>query len=183
MENQDKKSTEAAKSGLLRDAISQARLDEAQNIDGELDLRSSELARLEILKAGLQPVFDEIPADEDRFELALVPSSPARLWIDMISYVEMDSDGEFYRFVRNERRGRKVLVETSDAGVIKGRITEYVARQIVARERQLAGFADLPHSAPRRKRRLRVGLVISAFVIGVLTGVVGLFAIGWLITQ
>ena len=183
MEKQDKKSGEAAKSGLLRDAISQARLDEAQNIDGEIDLRSSELARLEILKAGLQKVFDEIPADEDRFELALVPSVPARLWIDMFSFVEMDSDGEFYRFVRNERNGRKVLVETSDVGVIKGRITEYVARQIVARERQLAGFADVPVPAGRRKRRLRVRLVISAFIIGVLTGIVGLFAVGWMITH
>ena len=183
MEKQKKTSTEAAKSGVLREAISQARIDEAQDIDRELDLRSSELARLEILEAGLESVFTEIPSHEDRFELTLVPSTPARLWIDMFSYVEMDAEAEFYRLVRNERTGRKVLVETSDVGVVRGRITEYVAQQIVARERQLAGFAEGSGPARRRRGRLRIGLVVSAFIIGVLTGVVGLFAVGWMITH
>lgn len=185
MEKPDNEKREAASSGSLREAIGQARLEEAQAIDAALDARSTELARLEILKGALEKTFDDIPAGDDRFCLTLVPSQPARLWIDMFSYVDMDADGERYRFVRNERDGRRVLAETGDPGVIKGRITEYIARQIVARERQLAGLAETPRQARRRprRRRLRVGLVVSAFLIGILTGVVGLFAIGWLITQ
>lgn len=183
MEKPDETARTVADSGSLSQAMRQARLEEARAIDGEVDLRSTELARLEILKASLEKVFEELPPGEDRFVLALVPSTPARLWIDMFSYAEMDADADLYRFVRNERSGRNVLVETRDAGVIRGRITEYMARQIVARERELAGLRDLPKTARRRPRRLRVGLVISAFVIGVLTGVVGLFALGWLITQ
>lgn len=177
-ENQER---EAARSSSLREAISDARLEEAQAIDAALDLRSTELARLDLLKNSLEPVFEDIPPAEDRFELALVPSTPARLWIDMLAFVEFDPEGELYRLVRNERRGRRVLAETADAGVIRARVTDYVARQIVARERELAGIADM---APRpRKQRSRVGLVLSAFLVGILTGVVGLFAIGWLITQ
>lgn len=183
MEQAEDKKHDAAPSGTLREAISEARLEEAQNIDLTMDLRSTELARLEILKTSLEGIFDDIPAGDDRFELALVPSTPARLWIDMFTFVELDSEGELYRFVRNERSGRKVLVESRDSGVVRGRITEYVARQIVARERELSGMSDMPPLSRKRPRRLRIGLVMSAFVIGVLTGVVGLFAIGWLITN
>ena len=181
MEKPVKESRDLAQSGSLREAVSQARLEEAQTIDSELDLRSSEMARLEILKSALEKIFEEIPGDDERFELALVPSTPARLWIDMFSYVEMDAECERYRLVRNQREGRRVLVDSNDIGVIKGRITEYVARQIVARERQLAGFSDLPPLGARR--RGRVWRLIAAFAIGLLTGVVGLFALGWLLTQ
>lgn len=174
---------EAAKSSSLRGAISDARLKEAQDIDAALDLRGTELARLEVLKTSLEPVFKDIPPDEDRFELALAPSTPARLWIDMFAFVEFDPEAELYRLARNERSGRRVLAETGDASVIRGRVTEYVARQIVVRERELSGLADMPDGPRRRPRRARLGLVVSAFVIGLLTGAVGLFAVGWLITQ
>ena len=181
MEKPVKGSRDLAQSGSLREAVSQARLEEAQNIDSELDLRSSELARLEILKSALEKIFEEVPANDDRFDLALVPSTPARLWIDMFSYVEMDSESQRYRLVRNQREGRRVLVDTSDIGVIKGRITEYLARQIVARERQLAGFSDLPPLGARRRGGL--WRLIAAFVIGIVAGAVGLFALGWFLTQ
>jgi hypothetical protein len=183
MEQPEDNKRDATKSSSLRDAISQARLDEAQHIDTALDLRSAELTRLEILKSSLEGVFDDIPESDERFELALVPSTPARLWIDMFTFVELDPEGELYRFIRNERSGRRILVESHDAGVIRGRITEYIARQIVARERELSGLSEMVPFVGRRPRRQGVSIVIAAFVIGVLTGVVGLFAFGWLITQ
>lgn len=182
MDKQKNTPRDAAPSSSLREAISEARLEEAQEIDGTIDLRGSELARLEILKNALQKVFDEVPSREDRFELVLMPSTPARLWIDMLSYVEMDADCEVYRFVRNERSGRHVAVESRDAGVLKGRITEYMARQIVARERQLSGLVDMPPER-RQRRRMRPGLVFLSFLIGILTGAAGLLALGWAITQ
>lgn len=183
MEKPDDMKREAASSGSLREAVSQARLDEAQEIEKGLDQRSTELARLEILQASLKSVFDDIPAGDSRFELALMPSSPARLWIDMFTFVEVGADGELYRLVRNQRSGRKVLVESRDVGVMRGRITEYVARQIVARERELYGLEDMAPFPGMRPRRLRVGLVLAAFIIGILTGVAGLFAVGWSLTQ
>ncbi len=183
MDKPVKEPRDPAQSGSLREAVSQARLEEAQSIDRELDLRSSELARLEILKSALDKVFDEVPADDDRFDLALVPSTPARLWVDMFTYVEMDSECERYRLIRNQREGRRVLVDTSDIGVIKGRVTEYLARQIVARERQLAGYADLPPLVGGRRRRSGLWRLIGVFVIGLLAGAGGLFGLGWLLTQ
>lgn len=174
---------EPAQARSLREAISLARIREAEEMDASVDRRSTELARLEVLHAAVEPVFDDIPPHEDRFALALVPSTPARLWIDMFTYVAMDSSGEVYRLVRNESGGRKVLVESGDVGVMAGRITEYVAREIVAIERQLSGRTEPPLGRRRGRGRLRIGLIISAFIIGVLTGVAGLFALGWMITQ
>ncbi|RME99551.1 MAG: hypothetical protein D6773_12735 [Alphaproteobacteria bacterium] len=172
---------EPAQGSSLRAAISKARIEAAEDIDGTIDLRSAEFARLDLLKTALEDLFLEIPPDEDRFELALMPSNPARLWIDMLSYVEMDADCEAYRFVRNERAGRRVIVESHDIGVLRGRIAEYIARQMVARERQLSGLADLP---PERRRRRRSGWgYLLAFLLGAIAGAVALFAFGWFITQ
>ena len=71
-----------APSRSLRDAIQKARLEEAEQLDRSADTRDGEIARLELLKAELETVFAELPSQDDRFNLALVPSRPARLWID-----------------------------------------------------------------------------------------------------
>lgn len=181
MEKSDDRIREATESQTLRDAIRQARVTEAEKIDAELDSRSAELARLEILRGDLDRLFEEIPGEDDRFELALVPTAPARLWIDMFTYVAMDSAAESYRLVRNDRDGRRVLFESGDVGEMRSRIADYIARKIVERERISSGLADLPRSASARKQRSSAGLVFMAFLFGILTGVAGLMALGWLL--
>ncbi|MEC9368667.1 MAG: hypothetical protein VX871_08240 [Pseudomonadota bacterium] len=183
MEKSDDKLREVVESQTLRDAIRQARVAEAEQIDGALDTRSAELARLEILRGDLQSLFEELPEGDDRFELALVPTTPARLWIDMFTYVAMDPAGENYRLVRNHHKGRRILLETGDAGLLRRRITDHVAQQIVLRERQLNGLAELPDASPRARRKSGAAPVFWAFVIGLLTGVAGLLALGWMLTR
>ncbi|MGH6833866.1 MAG: hypothetical protein ACRECM_12770, partial [Methyloceanibacter sp.] len=63
-----------AASRSLREAIRQARIEEAERLDLSADQRDGEIARLELLMAELEAVFDELPAHDDRFNLALVPS-------------------------------------------------------------------------------------------------------------
>lgn len=181
MKKSDKKLDQPATATSLREAIHLARVQEAEELDKSVDRRSTEMARLEVLHAAVEHVFDDIPIEDDRFALALVPSKPARLWIDIMTYVAMDNSGEIYRMIRNEGTGRKVLVESDDVGVMAGRITEYVAREIVARERDTSGFGyDRVLTKPKRRGR---GWVIAlAFLIGILTGVAGLLAVGWQIT-
>ena len=182
MKKADKRLDEPATATSLREAIHLARIQEAEDIDQSVGRRSTEMARLEVLHATVEHVFDDIPIEDDRFALTLVPSKPARLWIDIITYIAMDNSGEVYRMIRNEGTGRIVMVETEDVGIMAGRITEYVAREIVTRERAALGFIyDRPRG--RRQRHGRKGRIVLAFIIGLLTGVAGLLALGWQITQ
>lgn len=186
MESSQSRQRESATSRSLREAIRQERMREAFAIDDQAERRSNELARLEVLKASLETVYDEIPEGDDRFELALAQSTPARLWIDMFTHVAMDPASHVYRLVRNARQGHRVLAETRDVTEMAERVMEYIAQQVVARERELEGLAEYERrEAPSqgRRRGSRVGLAIAAFLIGLLTGVVGLFALGYLLTM
>lgn len=182
MKKTDNKFNEPAAATSLREAIHLARIQEAEDLDRSVDRRSTEMARLEVLHAAVEHVFRDIPMADDRFALTLVPSKPARLWIDMMSYIAMDASGEIYRMIRNEGAGRIVLVETGDVGVMAGRITEYVALAIVARERAASGYF---YERPRGLHRNRgvKGRIILGFIIGLLTGVAALLALGWRISQ
>ena len=96
----------------------------------------------------------------------------------------MDSPARTYRLIWNGGAGRRVLAETEDVAEMKGHVLDYVAGQIVARERQILGLAD--HQAPRgsasgRSRRA-VGAIVWAFAIGLLTGAFCLLALAYLVT-
>src|SRR4029450_11757527 len=79
-----------AASRSLREAIRKARVQEAERLHCSADRRDGEIARLELLKAELEAVFTELPHQDDRFNLVLVPSRPARLWIDLFTYAAVD---------------------------------------------------------------------------------------------
>lgn len=177
MKKSAKNSDQPATAKSLREAIHLARIQEAEEIDKTVDRRSTEMARLEVLHAAVEHVFEDIPIEDDRFSLALVPSRPARLWIDIMTYVAMDNAAEIYRMIHNEGTGRRVLVETDDVGVMAGRITEYVAREMVAREREASGFS-YDRIITRHQGRGRAGVAIAAFVIGLLAGAAAFHFVG-----
>ena len=166
-----------AASRSLREAIRKARLDEAERLDLSADHRDGEIARLELLKSELETVFAELPHD-DRFNLTLVPSRPARLWIDLFTYAAIDDASGAYLFVRNSESGRRTLFSATNVADIADRITRYMAHEIVRRERIEAALVE-----PGRMARLgaelapsgaAMGVVIAAFAIGILTGAAGL---------
>src|SRR5262249_62370148 len=90
----------------LHDAARKARVEEAYQLDETADRHDSEIARLELLKAELEAVFARGPANDDRFALMLVPSRPARLWIDLFTYGAVDQTSRAYLFLRNSGGGR-----------------------------------------------------------------------------
>lgn len=184
MEQNVKAIARPAASRSLREAIRKARLDEAERLDVTADLRDGEIARLELLKAELETVFADIPNQDDRFNLALVPSRPARLWIDLFTYVAVDDSSAGYLFIRNSENGRRTLFSSTNVADMADRITSHMAREIVRRERLESALLE-PGPGQKivletEKRGPGMGVVLAAFVVGLLTGGAALFAAVWL---
>ena len=187
MDDTVKRIARPAASRSLHEAVRRARVEEAYRLDETADRRDSEIARLELLKAELEAVFAEVPANDERFTLMLVPSRPARLWIDLFTYAAIDDTSGAYLFVRNSESGRRTLFSSAYVGDMADRIMSYMAREIVRRERQEAALLE-----PLRREEVTApqaaqtgagtGIVIAAFVIGLLTGAAGLLAAAWLTT-
>jgi hypothetical protein len=173
-----------AASRSLREAVRKARLDEAEQLDRTADTRDGEIARLELLEAELETVFSELPSHDDRFNLALVPSRPARLWIDLFTYAAIDEGSGAYLFVRNSENGRRTLFSSANVAEMADRVTSYMAREIVRRERIEGALVDAARNGlfegEGRSSGSSTAVVVAAFVIGLLTGAVGLFAAVWL---
>jgi hypothetical protein len=184
MEDNVKMIARPAANRSLREAIRNARLEEAEQLDATADTRDGEIARLELLRAELETVFAELPQNDDRFNLVLAPSRPARLWIDLFTYVAMDDTSGAYLFIRNSESGRRTLFSANTVAEIADRVTTYMAQEIVRRERMEAALLE---TAPRQKAVIAskssgpgTGVVLAAFIIGVITGAAGLFAAAWL---
>ena len=123
----------------LRDAIREVRTAEAERSDVVVELRDAERARLEMLAEELRSVFNEVPAEDEQFIFTVAAGTPPRLWIDMTSFVVLARDRRTYRFLKDTRLGRTVIVETAKLEDVADTITHYVAERIVERERALEG--------------------------------------------
>ena len=100
----------------LTDAIRRVRTAEAERSDVVVELRDAEKARLDLLAEELKSVFDDVPEDNDTFLFNVAPGTPPRLWIDMTAFVAMGRDRRTYRFLKDTRIGRTVILETAKAG-------------------------------------------------------------------
>lgn len=122
----------------LRDALREARLNEADRSDVVIALRAAEVTRLDLLKDDLEDVFAAIPEGTDLLECAILPGDPPRMWIDVLAYVVMGPDKRTYRFLKETRNSRQVLLETPDISAMSEAVTRYVAHRLLQRERALA---------------------------------------------
>jgi hypothetical protein len=134
----------------LREALRLARIEAAERSDVVIDLRQAELARLEILRDALAPVFADVPPEIDLFDVGLVPGERPRLFVDMVAFIEMGRDRKVYRFLRDGRHGRTVAAESEQTGPIVEAVTAYVARRLIERERLLVDDESFerPPAAP-----------------------------------
>ena len=193
----------------LRDTIRKVRTAEAERSDVVVELRDAERARLELLAEELRSVFNEVPPDDDQFIFAVAPGTPPRLWIDMTSFVVMGRDRRSYRFLKDTRLGRTVILETAKLDDMADTVTEYVAERIIERERALEGdwlMKRVMHDegkrrgVPREAREAReavvaaavqprprltidprlLGWLVAAFLGGILIGAAVLFAYAWI---
>ena len=123
----------------LKDALRKVRTAETERSDVVVELRDAERARLELLADELRGVFAEVPADDEQFIFTVAAGTPPRLWIDMTAFVVMGRDRRTYRFLKDTRLGRSIIVETAKLDDIADTITQYVAERIIERERAIEG--------------------------------------------
>ena len=189
----------------LTDAIRRVRTAEAERSDVVVELRDAERARLEMLADELKGVFADVPVENEQFLFTVAPGLPPRLWIDMTAFVAMGTDRRTYRFLKDTRLGRTIILETANMSDMADTVTHYVAERIIERERAIEGdwlikrilreeggrreeakkaaeavtvaAAGVP--APRFDKR-NLGWVIAALLGGILIGVVGLLAYAWM---
>ncbi|MCB1487743.1 MAG: hypothetical protein KDJ88_09820 [Bauldia sp.] len=188
----------------LQSAIRRVRTAEAERSDVVVELRDAERARLDMLADELKGVFAEVPEDNDTFLFSISGGTPARLWIDMTSFVVLGRDRRTYRFLKDTRLGRTVIIESTDLDEVADCVTDYVAERIIERERAIEGDWVIRRArreeAERRETgerpsapaiaesvsakspvdRKALGWVVAAFLFGILIGVAVLFGYAWM---
>lgn len=123
----------------LASAMDRVRNDQASKDDVVVDMKQAAFSRLELLAKDLQPVFQDIPKDNEQFEFSLTNGEIPRLWIDITTFVRMGRDKRVYEFVKDTRLGRKVLAKSEDRLRIGKAVTAYIAERILERERAIEG--------------------------------------------
>ncbi len=111
----------------------------ADRDDVVVELNQSQLSRLELLARDLQPVFEQLPDDNDQFEFALTKGETPRLWIDMSTYVRMGAMPHQYELIKDTRMGRTILAASTNKERIGQVVTNYMADKILERERLIEG--------------------------------------------
>ncbi|QDG76425.1 hypothetical protein [Labrenzia sp. PHM005] len=172
----------------LRDAIRKVQLGEVERSDVVVELQDTERARLDMLADELKDVFREIPEDDDQFSLQIIAGSTPRLWIDATSHVAVAGDRRTYRFLKDTRLGRVVILETANIDDMADCLTEYIAERVLEREKALEGDwlnnrlrqVALESKVVRVKESRTPWLpVAGAFGIGLALGIVGLIGFAW----
>ena len=127
-----------AVSPSLQAAVRRARVESAEQNEAVADLRQAEIVRLELLADALRPILDQTPEGVELFDVGLVHGERPRLFIDMISFVDLGHDRRTYRFFQDTRHGRVLIAESANADRIVAAMTNYIARRLVEREQALA---------------------------------------------
>ena len=191
----------------LNEAIRKVRVAETERTDVVVELREAERARLEMLAEELRGVFVEVPEDDEQFVFEVASGTQPRLWIDITTFVMMARDRRTYRFLKDTRLGRTVILETADIDDMADCVTQYIAERIIERERAIEGDwlvkriarSEEPAEKPERSLALlrasetapavsanvhagqhNAALVLAAFLGGALIGIVCLFAYAWM---
>jgi hypothetical protein len=127
-----------ARGTSLTAALRVARIENADFSAAAADIRSAEIAKLEILKDRLRPVLAQLPRDCDLFDVGVTPGDRPRLFIDQIGFVEMERDRRNFRFLQDTRHGRISIADSEDMDTIVEAVTAYIAHRLIERERALA---------------------------------------------
>ncbi|GGB34709.1 hypothetical protein GCM10011316_03500 [Roseibium aquae] len=173
----------------LRDAIRKVQLGEVERSDVVVELQDTERARLEMLADELKDVFKEIPEDDDQFTLQIVTGSTPRFWVDVTSHISIGGDRQTYRFLKDTRLGRVIILETPSLDDMADCVTEYIAERILEREKAMEGdwfnnrLRQVATENGRQYRAEQSGstwpAVLAGFLIGAAAGMVGLIAFAW----
>ena len=177
--------------GSVRDlqrAIQEIRISQAERDDAVMELREAERTRLALLAEALSGVFDGVAEPHEEFALAVLPGNPPRFWVDATSFVMLARDKRTFRFLKDTRLGRTVLLESDDTEAVADAVTRYVAERIVEKERALeaewlhdkAGGRLADASPPRPDGNGRsLAWATLGFLLGAIAGAFLLLVYAW----
>jgi hypothetical protein len=134
----DERKSDTGRPPNLRTAMRRARVESAEQNEAVEDLRQAETARLELLEEAIRPILDQTPDEVELFDLGVTHGDRPRLFLDMISFVDLAHDRRTYRFFQDTRHGRVLIAESDSADRILAAVTNYIARRLVEREQALA---------------------------------------------
>ena len=122
----------------LQAAARRARVESAEQSEAVDDLRQAEIARLQLVEEAIRPVLDQAPEGVELFDAGVAYGDRPRLFLDMISFVDLGHDRRTYRFFQDTRHGRVLIAESAEIPRIVAAMTNYIARRLVEREQALA---------------------------------------------
>ena len=163
-----------AEADALTKAMKDARLAEAVQLDAILNGRDARILRLGALRDAVLPELQTHEEAKKFFDLNVVEGERPKLWLDLISWVEMEPDPKTYRLVQSRESAEGVLFETADAAEMKRYVIRYLAHRLVAREKRAAatGFADQTVS-----RHYTFGELVYVWLSGLAFGILSLVAV------
>ena len=161
------------KLNALTMALIEARLAQAAQFDAVARVHDARTLRLEALRDSVVPELANSPHLRELVEINVQDGETPRLWIDLITYVEMEPDPKSYRLVQSSERGLETIFETRDAEQMKHYVLRQVAHRAVAVKRAIAGK---PLAVERPQYTYSLGEVIYVWLTGIAFGALGWFA-------
>ncbi len=125
-------------SGLDRE-VRRARLAQAAHFDAVVGIRDAQTLRLAALNDELVRKMREEPRLAALLPLQMDSGFPPRLWLDDISYVEMEPDPRTFRLVRQDPSGHVTVAETRELREMAARIRTYASHRLIEAERIAGG--------------------------------------------
>ncbi len=121
-------------SGFDRE-VRRARLAQAAHFDAVAGIRDAQTLRLAALNDELVQKMREEPRLAALLPLQMDSGFPPRLWLDDISYVEMEPDPRTFRLVRQDPAGHVTVAETRELREMVARIRTYASHRLIEAER------------------------------------------------
>jgi len=183
VKEQDHNTARPAPSGRLKTAIREARLAQVEHSDAMADLRAADMAHLELLGEELKPVLDELPPHAEQFDFQIIGGGQPRMWIDMLAYIRMGRDRRSYQVMKSTRTGRKLLFEGTDVKTVGKAITDYIALQLIEREKAIAAEDEVDAREAQQRRDGGGYRNLTSFVLGFVLGAAAVMLIKWLVSS
>lgn len=121
--------------GLERD-VRRARLAQAAHFDALVGIRDAQTLRLTALNEALSRKLRDDRRTKFCLPLQQDDGFPPRLWLDDVSYVEMEPDPRTFRLVKQVRSGHETVAETRDLDEMVRKAQRFMVHRLIENQRE-----------------------------------------------
>ncbi len=162
-----------AELNALTTALIEARLAQAAQFDAIVRVHDARTLRLEALRDSVLPELTSSPYLRELVAINLQEGEIPRLWIDLVTHVEMQPDPKSYRMVQLCDQGRETIFETRDVSQMKNYLIRHIAHRAIVLERAVAGK---PSARDARRNTYTLGELVYVWLTGIAFGALGFVA-------